>query len=927
MKKLSSTTKKLITNNTSPIKVRKKNFGFNQINSFDGLKSLRLSHRLHGRIPKKRDIIINTGLILKKNLDKYNSTPFRFYKKLTNQILFNLPYRLVNSFKDYLIWNEIYDYILNFYSLNKSIELLPKISIYYKTFTLFIPIYFPLMDLRNILTQYIKNKLKLLEITQCEDDLKDELKDMEKNIIDCNTNNDNRNNNENNMEDNKEIIFNKENNEQKLINSTEIKTENSNSVSNYFGIESIIKSKEASINSIHPEGDKIDNVSSVVRQIKNQNQKDNKMNFDLSLELASIIQLFEENNEKNEKRTNNKKINGSNIKKPKDLEKNRSLLRTVNKNMTYKNIFKIQSIDKSKRSKNSSNSLKSKKSINYSKSKKISYDINNSSKNIYNSNTYRNHNFNKIKLFLFTNSSEANSERKYSHKKISTKKDNCKIIGNISYKSFLSNKNIKKNNFYSLIKNKKRSLSKTQNKSKKFGNFKIQQNHEDPVVNIVKNNKTTNHKSKNKSKSTNKNKDDLSINKTSEYSLIYTFPSINFKNSLKSSKTKKRKDSNRSLSKGINLYMRKNYSHIDIKKIIFVKKKESNNYVFGDKKNTKLIHTIDSSFNTINSSKKIMVNKMENFRNSTKNSYILKTPKNKGKANFINLNSIESKNSLNHKHVLEKEFSTFIPRKVIKRMFFNKIYKVKLLSKPINNISMKKEKTYSKFLTTCPSIKGKKSKVSIKLKKNNKNNFVGKINIKNTKNKIMTKFNKFMTIAPKNFISSSKKEFQNDLRSSSKFSVFSLSESNPSYKNRNTFFKDKIRKMKKIMPYTDRTLEVNNKNNFMANSNISTDIKFNSQTEDNKVSINSNKVKYLNNNFNLPPINSLLDKNHFKCEFKKANKNKITYLIKNFTFDNKFPSKNNKMIPKQKNIINNNHFYTVDSSNEITKKKNQNILK
>ena len=139
------------------------------------------------------------------------------------------------------------------------------------------------------------------------------------------------------------------------------------------------------------------------------------------------------------------------------------------------------------------------------------------------------------------------------------------------------------------------------------------------------------------------------------------------------------------------------------------------------------------------------------------------------------------------------------------------------------------------------------------MKKNNKNKFESKINIKNKeKTKIMTKFHKFMIIASKRIISSSKIDNQSDLRSSSKFSVFSLNESNPCYKNRNIFFKDNIRKMKKIMPYTDKTLESNHKSNFMINSKISNEIKFNSQTEDDKISIKSTKIKYLNNNLKLP---------------------------------------------------------------------------
>ena len=64
--KKSYKTKKMTTNNTSPIKVRKKNFGFCQINSEYFLKSLRLSNPIYKSILKKKNVIINTGIIIKK---------------------------------------------------------------------------------------------------------------------------------------------------------------------------------------------------------------------------------------------------------------------------------------------------------------------------------------------------------------------------------------------------------------------------------------------------------------------------------------------------------------------------------------------------------------------------------------------------------------------------------------------------------------------------------------------------------------------------------------------------------------------------------------------------------------------------------------------------------------------------------------------
>ena len=236
-----------LNKNLTPIKVRKNVSLMNKINLIDSSKIFRAYNLIHTKNNSSRKI----PLITLNNLKKYDSCPSYFYKKITNQILFNFPNHLVCIFKDYLIWNGNYDYFKNFYCRTKSEELLPKIGNYYQTYTLFTPIYFPLFDLSYIIRKYIKIKMKYLEMTEGDDDLREQIKDLEKNILDDAINNEN--NNINNFTENKEVISNesnKENNDnkdKKLINSTDIKTENSNSVSNYFGIDSIIKSKETFI--------------------------------------------------------------------------------------------------------------------------------------------------------------------------------------------------------------------------------------------------------------------------------------------------------------------------------------------------------------------------------------------------------------------------------------------------------------------------------------------------------------------------------------------------------------------------------------------------------------------------------------------------------------------------------------------------------
>ena len=911
------------TSATSPIKVRKKLFGLNTINSIESLKILRLSNLLYKKIPNKKHMIINISLFIKKSLDKYNSTPFYFYQKLTNQILFNFPHHLVCIFKDYLIWDENYDYIKNFYSLNKSNELIPKLGNYYETYTLFTPIYFPLMDVRDIIIKYVKNKIKYLEIAESEDDIRDELKDIDRNIIDCDTNNENNmNNNNNNNEDNKELIsseINKENNEQKMINSKDINTENSHSISNYFGINSIIKTKEINNYSFSDKFEKqIDSYSSILEQIKNKNQIDNnKIDTDFSLELASLIQSFEENKKKNKIVNNTTQANPCNTKKSRDLEKNKMLIRIGNYNITEANIFKTKTIDNSTASKKSSNSLNNKRRTNIPKLKKVSNNIINSSKNTCISNQYRNLKLDKFKILFNSNNNKSKSESKYNHKKTNDTKNNSETHKNIIYKSFISGKAIKKNKFSCLIRNSRRTISKNDKNLKhifkKLDNYKIiQKNREDSTIKFTQSNRTMNLKNKSK----NKERDDLYNNcKTREYSLIYTSPSINLNIPLKNIKNIRNKNSSKSLNQNRKLHIKTKYPNINIKKFIFVKKKESNNSIFGTQKNIKFSNIIDSSFNTLNISNKIIVNKMENFKKSAQNENKLSTPKHKNLFNFISLNNTEAKNSLNYNSLTEHEYTTFIPRTVIRKMFNNKVNNGKLITKLINISPKKKYDASSKNLMTCSSTIGNNSKININYenqnnykKLKNKINFKNKINHKNSRT--MNEFNKFILKT-----SPSKIENKSNFKNLSKVSIFNLNESNPSYKNRNTFCKVNIRK-KRNNAYSNKTLQVSNKksdlkkcfdnkDNLMINVNIFNDIKFNPGIQDDKMDIKSNQKKEFNNTLKLPYIN----------------KNRIKNLINNCIISNSFLIKNNKKTSKEKSAKNNKHFYTIDTSTRIVRKE------
>jgi hypothetical protein len=248
-------------------------------------------------------------------------------------------------------------------------------------------------------------------------------------------------------------------------------------------------------------------------------------------------------------------------------------------------------------------------------------------------------------------------------------------------------------------------------------------------------------------------------------------------------------------------------------------------------------------------------------------------------------------------------------------MLNNKVNNGKLITKLINISPTKKYDASSKNLKTCFSSIGNYSKININYgnqqnykKLKNKINNKNKINHKNSRT--MTDSSKFLTIT-----SPSQIENKNNIQNLSKVSAFTLNDSNPSYKNRNKFCKVNIRKMRNNA-YSNKTLQMNNKkgdlkkcfdnkDNLMINVNIFNDIKLNPEIQDDKMSIKSNQKKELNNTLKLPYLN----------------KNRIKNLINNCTFGNSFLIKNNKKTSKEKNDINNNHFYTIDNSNRIWRKE------
>ena len=103
---------------------------------------------------------------LYSTLQSYNISNSQYNTIIINDIVFNASKRRVSIFKDYLLWDETSDFFKEFYNKSMSVKLIPKITMYYETFTYFYPEYGPLEELLKIMKKNIKRKKKNLEMIE-----------------------------------------------------------------------------------------------------------------------------------------------------------------------------------------------------------------------------------------------------------------------------------------------------------------------------------------------------------------------------------------------------------------------------------------------------------------------------------------------------------------------------------------------------------------------------------------------------------------------------------------------------------------------------------------------------------------------------------------------------------------------------------------
>jgi hypothetical protein len=160
--------------------------------------------------------------------DKYNSNENVYNGYIIDNILFNDKTHLVASFKDYLIMDDVYEFLKRFYSQKESIQRLLKYTAYYDKYNFLFPNYTALPE-SNYFYDNINKKQKIIDDQQKEKGSKknENLNDHNKNINNISTKDYNKDINNDINYSQKSKIF-----DSKVYNSI-FKTSNKSSISQF----------------------------------------------------------------------------------------------------------------------------------------------------------------------------------------------------------------------------------------------------------------------------------------------------------------------------------------------------------------------------------------------------------------------------------------------------------------------------------------------------------------------------------------------------------------------------------------------------------------------------------------------------------------------------------------------------------------------
>ena len=120
--------------------------------------------------------------MIHNNLMKYNKQKSEINRQIIHNIIFDEKKRIVSIFKDYLLWDEMAEFLKRFYKLKESTSRIPNISEYYVNYTLFAPIlYSNEFSISKTMRKYTRRKKRYLEyIEEHEDDFKNKKKNKNK---------------------------------------------------------------------------------------------------------------------------------------------------------------------------------------------------------------------------------------------------------------------------------------------------------------------------------------------------------------------------------------------------------------------------------------------------------------------------------------------------------------------------------------------------------------------------------------------------------------------------------------------------------------------------------------------------------------------------------------------------------------------------
>lgn len=141
-----------------------------------GVKS-RQSSNVKSKTVKLKTLL---KVVRSKMLNKYETDTNTYNKKTVTEIIYNEKSHIVARFKDFLIFDDLSEFLRRFYNSEESMTRIPKITDYYENYSKIFPNYINLPESKYVYKN-IQRKQKLIDTQQRhENELKEKEKEKEK---------------------------------------------------------------------------------------------------------------------------------------------------------------------------------------------------------------------------------------------------------------------------------------------------------------------------------------------------------------------------------------------------------------------------------------------------------------------------------------------------------------------------------------------------------------------------------------------------------------------------------------------------------------------------------------------------------------------------------------------------------------------------